>query len=103
MPGVENLAGVEFFEIAEIEVGEFHPLPDGQGDPTQVHMRCRLVGIPHPFIIRLKSARAVDELIVGLMTHRNRVWPPSTSPDGTASGDPPASQSCVESDADAQD
>ena len=74
MPKPVNLEGVEFYELEEILVYEFHPLPDGKGKPTQVHMGCRIKGFPASFVVRLKSARAVDELIVSLMTHRNGVF-----------------------------
>ncbi len=74
MPKPVNLAGVEFYELDEIEVGEFHPLPNGEGDPTQVHLNCRLKGFPAAFVVRFKSGRAVDELIVALITHRKGVF-----------------------------
>ncbi len=70
-----NVAGVEFFEIEKIEVMEFHELPDGQGDPSEVHLMLKIAEWPHPFIIRFHSRRPVDELIVALMTHSKAVWP----------------------------
>lgn len=69
-----NLTGVEFYEIDDITVYEFHPLPDGEGDPTQVHLSCRLTGFPAAFVMRMKSGRSVDELIVALITHRKAVF-----------------------------
>ena len=69
-----NLTGVEFYEIDEITVYEYHPLPNGEGEPTQVHLSCKLVGGPAAFVIRMKSGRPIDELIVSLITHRKRVF-----------------------------
>ncbi len=70
-----NLAGVEFFEIEKIEVAEFHPLPDGQGPPTQVHLRLTLAAFPHPVVMRFHSRKTLDELIVNLIRHGKAVWP----------------------------
>ncbi len=69
-----NLTGVEFFDIEEILVAEFHPLPNGEGSPTQVHLNCRIAGFPGAVIMRFKSGRPIDELIVSLMTHRKAVF-----------------------------
>ena len=70
-----NMEGVEFLEVEEISVNEYHELPDGKGDPTQVHLWLRLANFPHPLIIRFHSRRPVDELIVALITHSKAVWP----------------------------
>ena len=69
-----NTEGISFFEIDKITVVEWHPLPDGQGKPTQVHLWCQLRDWPHPLVMRFHSPRAVDELIVALITHRRGVW-----------------------------
>ena len=70
-----NVKGMKFFEIESISVNEWHPLPDGEGDPEQVHMMIDVADVPYPFVVRFKSRRAIDELIVALMTHANHVWP----------------------------
>lgn len=70
-----NVEGMKFLEVEEIVVNEYHELPDGKGDPTQVHLWLRLVNFPHPLIVRFRSRRPVDELIVALMTHSKAVWP----------------------------
>jgi hypothetical protein len=70
-----NTAGMAYFEIKEISVNEWHPLPDGQGKPEQVHLMIEVDGFPHPLVIRYKSRRPVDELIVALITHAEHVWP----------------------------
>ena len=69
-----NTAGMSFFEITNISVNEWHPLPDGQGPPTQVHLLCQLAGVSHAMVMRFRSPKAVDELIVALITHRRSVW-----------------------------
>ena len=70
-----NLAGMQFYEVLNISVNEWHPLPNGEGDATQVHVWVELDEFPHPLVIRFKSRRPVDSFIVALMTHANRVWP----------------------------
>jgi len=69
-----NTEGMKFFEIEQISVNEWHPLPDGQGNPTQVHMKLEVDGFDFPLVVRFKSRRPVDELIMGLITHANNVW-----------------------------
>lgn len=69
------MAGVEFFEIESIDVMEFHPLPDGEGPPSEVHLMLTIADFPHPVIMRFHSRRSCDELIVALMTHSKAVWP----------------------------
>jgi hypothetical protein len=66
---------MKYFEVKNISVNEYHPLPDGQGKPEQVHLWMEIEDIPHPFVMRFKSRRPVEELIVALITHANRVWP----------------------------
>ena len=75
MPEPINITGLSFFEVKSISVNEWHPLPDGQGKPEQVHLWIELDGFPPPLVLRFHSPRAVDELIVALMTHRKSVWP----------------------------
>lgn len=73
-----DLTGVEFLEITDIIVGEFidPETPKGKrGEPCQVHLMLRLEGLPWPFVMRFKTRRGVDELIVSLMTHSKNTWP----------------------------
>lgn len=74
MTKAPNVAGMAFYEVKSISVNEWHPLPDGQGKPEQVHLWIELEDFPHPLVLRFHSPRAVDELIVALMTHRKGVW-----------------------------
>ena len=69
------MAGVEFFEIEKIEVGEFHELEDGKGPPSEVHLLLTLAGFPYPLIMRFKSRPTLDELIANLIRHGKEVWP----------------------------
>ena len=69
-----NLAGMRYFEIEQIDVGEYHPLADGKGQPTQVHLNLQIANFPYPLVMRFKSRRPVDELIVALIAHANNVW-----------------------------
>ena len=70
-----NMAGVQFNEVLAISVNEWHPQPDGGGKPEQLHLVLEVAGLPHPLVVRFKSPRPVDSLIVALMTHRKGVWP----------------------------
>lgn len=59
--------------IGDYQVGSWHPLPDGKGRATQVHLALRLnVGV---VVLRLKSRNAVQTLIDALERHRDDVWP----------------------------
>lgn len=69
-----NLAGMKYFEIEELSVNEYHSLPDGQGKPEQLHLWVKIAGFPHPLVMRFKSRRPVDELIVALIAHANSIW-----------------------------
>ncbi len=69
-----NTEGMKFYEITNISVNEWHPLPDGKGKPEQVHLMIEVAGNPYPIVMRFKSRRPVDELIVALIAHANGVW-----------------------------
>lgn len=69
-----NLEGAAFLDVQEMGVHEWHPAADGKGKPEQVHLTMKLDGLRYPVIVRFKSARPVDELIVALITHRRGVW-----------------------------
>ncbi len=69
-----NVAGMEFYEVKQIDVTEFHELSDGQGKPSEVHLWIAMEGLETPFIMRFHSPGGLDQLIVAFMTHRKRVW-----------------------------
>ena len=56
------------------EVADWRPGPPGSGPTTEVHViipvRARM-----KVVMRLKSARALDELVGVLLEYRNHVWP----------------------------
>ena len=70
-----NMAGVQYYAIERIEVGEYHEDLDGGGDPTEVHLLLTMEDHPHPFVMRFHSRPAVDDLIVALIAHSKAVWP----------------------------
>jgi hypothetical protein len=56
------------------EVCSWRPGPPRSGPPTQVHL---LMALPVPgakMVLRLKSARALDELVGILLQYRQEVW-----------------------------
>lgn len=57
-----------------LHVSSWTPEPDGRGRPTQVHLVMSL-GNNLGVTCRLRSARAVDQLIHVLAEYRNEVWP----------------------------
>jgi hypothetical protein len=73
----ENLAELDIIELEGIDIVEFHPLPDGKGNPTQVHLITRPKGAPENFrlVMRFKSRQIITEVIDALVKHRNHVWP----------------------------
>jgi hypothetical protein len=60
--------------IESYEIAQWHPLPDGKGKPTAVCFILNVKGEP-PKAMRMKSRRAVDELIEALILHRDSVFP----------------------------
>jgi len=58
--------------VGEYSVYSWCPTPDGTGPATQVHLHFHTdLG---KIAVRLKSARACDELIKVLQEHREDVW-----------------------------
>ncbi len=51
-----NTDGIAFLGIKldSIDVSEWHPLPDGQGKPTQVHVSVMIEGVDVPLVMRFK-------------------------------------------------
>ena len=72
---IQNLAGKAVFEIIEWGVFEWHPLPNGQGDPTQVHFKLVIDDQLPPFIMRIKSRKAAEQLMEAIRRHADNVWP----------------------------
>ena len=57
------------------KVNSWHPLPDGQGDPTEVHLCLTVKGLDAQMIMRFKGPGTLDALITSLAVHRFNVWP----------------------------
>ena len=72
-----NLDGVAVLELKldSIDVLEWHPLPDGQGKPTQVHVSVTVEGLDVPLVMRFKGPGTLDAFISALAVHRFHVWP----------------------------
>ena len=66
--------------IDSIDVSEWHPLPDGQGKPTQVHVSMMIDGLDVPLVMRFKGPGTLDALISALAVHRFHVWPDREAP-----------------------
>lgn len=68
---------LRMLHVTEYGVGSWCPTPDGTGPAEAVVLHLKVhgpVGVQQ-FGLRLRTARAVDELIAMLERHRNDVWP----------------------------
>lgn len=73
---VVNLDELLVLDIDSYMVTEYHPERDAQGEPTMVVMLIDVKGLGDVQLgIRLKSTKAVNELIAALQRHRDSVWP----------------------------
>ena len=61
-----NTDDLVFLELLSFEVDEWHPLPDGQGEPTEVHLSVTVQGLDVPMIIRFKGPGTLDGLTSAL-------------------------------------
>lgn len=62
--------------IVDFSVGEWCPTPDGTGKPEAVAISIRTER-HGDLVLRLKTPKAVDNLIQMLLRHKRRVWPDS--------------------------
>jgi hypothetical protein len=60
-------------DIEDITIAEW--IPDGQKEPTQVHMIIRVKGVKTPLVMRFKASYTLDKIIAALTEHRNAVFP----------------------------
>lgn len=75
-PDAQNLSDLMILELDTIGINEWHPERDGKGKPTQVHLALTPKNYPGVrLIMRLKSRRAIDDLIAALQKHADSVWP----------------------------
>jgi hypothetical protein len=72
--GAGTFAQADYLAVPEeYNVYSWCPTPDGTGPATQVHLHFGKE--PDPiFVIRIKSAAALDALIQTLQEHREDVW-----------------------------
>ena len=70
---IQNTEGMEI-KLDSIEVAEWRPLSDGQGNPTQVRLSMTIEGLDMPIVIRFKGPGTLDALISALAVHRFHVW-----------------------------
>lgn len=75
-----NLAGQAFFEILQMKIGSWCPLPNGKGPATQVHIQIHVDGVRYPLLVRFKTPDALDRFIDTLKHHRYDVWPTPGAP-----------------------
>jgi hypothetical protein len=78
----KNLHGPAW-EVEELNVGSWCPLPDGKGPATQVHLTVTVKGFDAPLVFRFKGTDTLDRLIGALVRHRNDVWPGAGPVGGT--------------------
>jgi len=69
-----NVTGLAYYSLESYKVASWCPTPDGTGPAEQVHLVLNVKWMDAPFILRLKSRRATDELIAALQRHRDDVW-----------------------------
>jgi len=67
-----NLAEMKAFVMDGIF--EYHPLPNGEGPPTQVHLVIGL-GDDLQIVVRMKSRDSCEQLVEAITKHTDNVWP----------------------------
>lgn len=72
---IENCSDRPHVVCDGYRIAEWHPEPDGQGLPTQVHLVVDLPDDLGALVLVFKARAAVDILIGALETHRDGVWP----------------------------
>ena len=67
-------------QVKSYEVAAWSPGRVGEGVPcTEIHITLNVGGIEFPLVVRLKSARAADELAGLISQYRHEVWPEDAS------------------------
>lgn len=62
--------------IESYTVGSWCPTPDGSGKPVAVALCLEVPKLPYSLVMRLKSRRAVNDMIAALREHRDEVFGP---------------------------
>lgn len=71
---VKNLDESPHLALDGYSIAEWGPERDGKGKPTQVHLVLEVKELGVSFVIRFKSADAVDRHIAALLRHRSNVF-----------------------------
>ena len=72
---IENLADMSLLELNGYHVSEWHPLPNGEGKPTQVHPLLEIEEMDDcKLVMRFKSKPELNRFILALVRHRDGVW-----------------------------
>ena len=72
----QNVGGKSYYAIRDLAVVAYSPGTVEQNLPcTEVHLALDVKGMKHPLVLRLKSARAADELAGLISQYRLVVWP----------------------------
>ena len=72
-----NLADMSqrFVEIEMVDIAEWHPEPDGRGNPTQVHLMLQLKGHPETLqILRFHGPDTLARIVKALTAHGTNVF-----------------------------
>jgi hypothetical protein len=65
----------QFAELEEINIAEWHPEPNGQGRPTQVHLMFTVQGVPDmTMVLRCKGPDMLARIINALSEHGRNVF-----------------------------
>lgn len=71
---IRNLSDMFIREVRDINIVQWHPLPNGEGKPTQVHMMLNVVDFPGTLCLRFKGPTTLDQIIDALIEHREDVF-----------------------------
>lgn len=77
-----DVSGLVYAQIVDMGVSSWGPTLPKDGPATEVHFRLRLEGEPGPFVLRIKTPAAADELVRLIQWHRNEVWPTPSAQGG---------------------
>ena len=62
-------------DLEQISIGVYHELPDGHGDPSEVHFSFKIQNLEDTeFTARFKSAHILDTVIKQLLSARQEVF-----------------------------
>lgn len=72
---VQNCNAIgHIFQVKSLDVMQWHPLPNGAGSPTQVHLMITTDAVPYPLVIRFKGPDTLRGFIKALTQHCDEVF-----------------------------